>query len=247
MEKLVYLLWTKARTSEDAFAERLLDAAEHTLLPLNPAGLSLLVSDFESRVPSPVRGLTGRRPFSAMVSIWLTNAAERVRYEPFLREHSEALAGYLVTESLYTDWGDNAHARPRDWPDGERSPGVFAVTLLERPEHHREDDWFRHWYGTQSPISASMQPRARYVRNAVARALTPDAPPYSGIVEEAWPSAQHVKDPYLFFGAKDLNQLADHMRTMLASVTSFLELPRIQTVMLSEYVLRTPIWQTRSE
>lgn len=243
MEKVVYLLWAPERHDLDAHADRLLDVCERQLLPLGAQGVTLLVSDFESRVPSPSRGFTGRRPFTAMLSLWLGSAGERRPYEALLREHTAQLSGYLVTESLYTDWGENSHGKPRDWPDGERSPGVFAVTLLERPEGYAEEAWYAHWYGTQSPVSEAMQPRARYVRNAVARVLTPDAPTYAGIVEEAWPSARHVVDPYLFYGASSLDELARNMSAMLGSVTGFLELSRIQTVMLSEYVLRTPPWQ----
>jgi hypothetical protein len=245
MEKVVYLLWAQEREDLDAHAEKLLDVCERLLLPLGAHGMTLFVADFESRVPSPSKGFTGRRPFTAMLSLWLGSASERRHYEPVLREHTEKQAGYLVTESLYTDWGENVHGKPRDWPDGERSPGVFAVTLLERPDGHDEEAWFTHWYGTQSPVSEAMQPRARYVRNAVARVLSPDAPPYAGIVEEAWPSAKHVSDPYLFYGAKSLEELAQNMSAMLDSVSGFLDLSRIQTVMLSEYVLRTPAWLER--
>jgi hypothetical protein len=247
MEKLVYLLWTRDRADRDAEADRLLDACERLVLPLGARGVSLFVRDFESRVGSPSRGFTGRKPFTAMLTLWLDSASERRGYENVLREHSEHMFGYLVTESLYTDWGQNGHAPRRSWSDGDRSPGVFAVTLLEKPSELAENEWFRRWFGTQSPVSEAMQPRARYVRNAVARVLTPEAPPYGGIVEEAWPSAQHIRDPYLFYGAHDLDELAHNMRTMLESVTGFLELPRIQTVMLSEYVLRTPPWLRRAE
>jgi len=73
------------------------------------------------------------------------------------------------------------------------------------------------------------------VRNVITRALTPHAPIYGGIVEEAWPSARHVEDPYLFYGAHSLAGLAENMGAMLRSVASFLELPRIQTIMTSEY------------
>src|SRR5688500_13030733 len=134
MEKVVYLLWAPEREDLDAHADKLLEVCEQRLLPLGAHGMTLHVSDFESRVASPSRGLTGRRPFTAMLSLWLASASERRQYEGVLREHTERFSGYLVTESLYTDWGENVHGKPRDWPDGERSPGVFAVTLLERPE-----------------------------------------------------------------------------------------------------------------
>ena len=68
-----------------------------------------------------------------------------------------------------------------------------------KPERLSADEWYTHWYGTQTPMSTEIQPRIRYVRNAVARPLTPGAPAYQGIVEEAWPSAEHIVDPMLFF------------------------------------------------
>ena len=37
-----------------------------------------------------------------------------------LAEDGIRRAGYLVTESLYRDYGDNEHAPPRDWPDSTR-------------------------------------------------------------------------------------------------------------------------------
>jgi hypothetical protein len=240
MHKLLYLLWARKPKKRDAEADHLLHTVERSLLPLGARGLSLFLHDYESRVSSPSRGMTCRAPFSAMLGLWLDDASERAPYEATLREHTRRIAGYQVSETVYTDWGQNQHGAPRSWPDGERSPGVFAVTLLERPPHIREDAWFRHWYGTQSPVSEAMQPRPRYVRNVVDSVLTAGAAPYAGIVEEAWPSARHVTDPYLFYGARDLDELAANMRTMLQSVTGFLELPRIQTVMLSEYVLRSP-------
>ena len=55
------------------------------------------------------------------------------------------------------------------------------------------------WHSRISPITESIQPRCRYVRNAVFRAITEGAPPFRGIVEEAWPSLEHVTDPMLFY------------------------------------------------
>jgi hypothetical protein len=240
MQKLLYLLWSPAGQLADAYADKLLRVSEDSVLALKPAGATLFVADYESRVPSPSPGLTCRRPPSAMLSLWLKSSDERSAHERILSKQCERFAGYRVDETIYTDWGQNPHGKPRDWADGERSPGVFAITLLERPERCPEQAWFRHWYGTQSPVSEAMQPRPRYVRNVVEDVLTPRAPRYAGIVEEAWPSKRHVTDPYLFYGASDLDELAENMGTMLASVTAFLDLPRIQTVMLSEYVLKTP-------
>ena len=85
-----------------------------------------------------------------------------------------------------------------------------------------------------------MQPRARYIRNVVTGAVTPDAPPYEGIVEEAWPSTRHVTNFFLFYGAgKNPLKLVWNMVVMLRSVTSFLDLKRIRTTMTSEYILKS--------
>ena len=85
-----------------------------------------------------------------------------------------------------------------------------------------------------------MQPRARYVRNVVREVLTPGAFPYEGIVEESWPSPEHVKNPFLFYGAGNVFSLVRNVATMLSSVTDFLPITRIPNVMTSEYFVRSP-------
>lgn len=240
MEKLIYLTWRPHAEAPDDHRDRLIDACAEALLEAGALGLSMNIKDSDAEVASPSPGMTGREPFHAQISLWLDNHDERKGYEAILARHTQRQIGYLVTESLYTDYGENRHARRRTWPDGQRSPGVMTVTLLEKPDRFSYEDWISHWYGTQSPISEAMQPRTRYVRNAVVHALTPEAPPYLGIVEEAWPSARHIEDPYLFYAASDLDRLAVNMGAMLKSVTGFLDLPRIQNVTLSEYLLKTP-------
>ncbi len=240
MEKLIYLLWRPPRMSPDRHRDVLLERCVPRFRAWGARGIGLNVKDSEARVSSPAKGMTGRVPFSAELSLWLDTHEQREPYERELREVCRDIAGYLVTESLYTDYGQNRHARPRDWPDGERSPGVMTVTVLEKPARFDYETWLRHWYGTQSPVSEAMQPRTRYVRNAVASVLTDGAPMYGGIVEEAWPSARHITDPYLFYCASNFNQLVANMRAMLKSVGGFLDLPRIQNVTMSEYLLMTP-------
>jgi hypothetical protein len=114
------------------------------------------------------------------------------------------------------------------------------VTLLRRPARMTRDEWITHWHTVQSPVSEAMQPRTRYVRNAVARAITPDAPPIEGIVEEAWPSPEHMTDPMLFYCADgDPERMQRHLAEMLESVTAFLDLSELRSFTTSEYLLRT--------
>ncbi|MFT3921594.1 MAG: hypothetical protein QM778_03575 [Myxococcales bacterium] len=237
MPRWIYLLWAPGDQHRDGFCERLLDELPKLARNLGAHRLTLQCRDSDARVRSPSTGCTGRAPFDALLSLTLDDPRKQSQLELALEARADRVHGYAVDEMLYTDYGGNRHARARDWPDGERSPGVVSVTLLERPRHVLYADWIAHWHGRQSPLSELMQPRTRYVRSVVTRCLTPGAPIYGGIVEEAWPSARHVEDPYLFYCAHSLEGLAENMGAMLRSVTSFLELPRIQTVMTSEYFL----------
>ena len=40
--------------------------------------------------------------------------------------------GYLVSEALWSEYGDNGRRGPRDWADGERSPGITTFSLVHR-------------------------------------------------------------------------------------------------------------------
>lgn len=239
MEKVIYVLWGPKGRAKDANRDVLLRECAPALVERGARRLGMCIDDSLANVRSPAPKLDPRPRAAADVSIWLDTVDDRRAHEEVLRGAGFDLAGYLVTESLYTDYGGNRHGRPRDWPDGQRSPGVMAVTLMEKPRRMAYDAWIRHWHGTQSPVSEEMQPRARYVRNAVLRSLTPGAPPYLGIVEEAWPSFRHVTNPFLFYGAKNVFELIRNMRAMSKSVFGFLELRGIQTTTMSEYLLLT--------
>lgn len=240
MEKLIYLIWRGRDADASRVRRQLLEDCAPRLLALDPRGLSLDVDDSESDVPPPIPWPAEEAPLAAVVSLWLDCYERRGPYEEILAEVGERRAGYLVSESLYSDYGTNAHAPTRDWPDGQRSPGLLTVSLLERPERLDPFKWLEHWHGTQSPVSEEMQPRCRYVRNFVVRPLTDGAPPYAGIVEEAWPSAAHVTDPMLFYGADGSpEKLRSNQRRMFESVRAFLDLDRLRVATMSEYLLRT--------
>ncbi len=148
-------------------------------------------------------------------------------------------ASYLVAESLYDDYGTTPYAGPRDWPDGDRSPGVLTVALIHRPEGLGYRQWITRWHGTQSPVSGELQPRTRYVRNEVVRSLTEGAPEIGGIVEEGWPSTAHVADPMLFFNATTPEELDANVGRMIASVDACLDMARLRSSTMSEYLIKS--------
>jgi hypothetical protein len=241
MEKVIYLLWGDgAATTGDGLRDRLLDEIAPRLLDSGVRGLSVNVHDTEAApAPSPAPPPEGEDPHMAEVSVWLDSYERRGPVEAALDVLGFRTAGYLVVESLYDDYGTTAHARPRDWADGVRSPGVLTVALIHRPEGLEYDEWIERWHGTQSPVSGELQPRTRYVRNEVVRSLTEGAPEIDGIVEEGWPTTGHVADPMLFFNATTPAELDANVARMIASVDACLDLARLRSATMSEYLIRS--------
>ena len=240
MEKLIYLVWDQpSRTGAEMRAQFIDDLAPQ-LLACSPRGLQIDVDDDHANVPSMVAIPDDELPVRALVSIWVDMHDTRAQYESILAAAGIRRAGYLVTESLYRDYGDNEHAGPRNWPDGQRSPGIVALTVFDKPAGVSDETFYGHWYGHQSPMSEWMQPRTRYVRNAVVRALTPGAPSYRAIVEEAWPSPETLTDINQFFGATDPADLGERIRIMLDSTKLLFDPATMRNYTMSEYILKTP-------
>jgi hypothetical protein len=240
MEKLVYVLWGDgAPGTGDDVRGRLMSAAVPRLQQLGGRGITVNVHDSAAaQAHSPVPVPAGEDPHVAEVSVWLGSYDRRAGADEAVAGAGLRFAGYLVTESLYEDYGTTPHAALRDWPDGARSPGVLTVSLVHRPAGLDYATWIERWHGTQSPLSGKLQPRCRYVRNEVIRPVTAGAPPVDGIVEEAWPSAAHVTDPMLFFSAGgDPDRLTANINSMLESVTSCLDLARLRNTTMSEYLI----------
>lgn len=240
MDKLIYLLWPRSPMEPERRRTTLLDRCAPALLEAGAHYLTMRIDDDHARVPSPTPTTKRTNPFAAEVSLWVDDVRERGELESILEDAGFKIAGYQVTEHLYTDYGGNRHGHARDWPDGERSPGIVSVTPLERPTRIPKDKWMRHWFNRQGPMSELMQPRSRYVRNVVLDVLSVDAPKYDGIVEESWPSAEHVTNPMTFYGARNRVELIKNMAVMAQSVAAFLPIWRITSVTTSEYFVLSP-------
>ncbi len=240
MEKLIYLLWGDDKNREDVRTS-LLDEVGPALLDAGARAITVNVhDDAAAEAPAPVPTPDGENPLLAEVSTWVDAYDRRGPFEDLLAAAAPNVAGYLVVESVYDDYGTTRWAGPRDWPDGQRSPGVLTVGLIHRPSDLGYDEWIERWHGIQSPRSGELQPRTRYVRNEVVRALTPDAPEVHGIVEEGWPSAEHVADPMLFFNTGgDTAALGPLVEEMLANVNACLDLTRFRSSTMSEYFVRS--------
>jgi len=235
----VYLVWDRPSREGADVRTQLIDDVAPLLLALGAHGLQIDVDDDEADFSSMVPVSDDELPVRAGVSIWVDAHDYREPYETILSEVGIRRAGYLVTESLYRDYGGNANAAARDWPAGQRSPGITTLTVFDKPAGTSDETFYGHWYGHQSPMSEWMQPRARYVRNAVVRGLTPGAPHYRAIVEESWPTVEHLTDLATFFGAADPSELGERIRIMLDSTKLLYDPATMRNYTMSEYILKT--------
>lgn len=241
MEKVVYLLWgDPASDAGDALRDGLLDDVAPALLAGGARALTVNVHDAAAALaPSPAPAPAGEAAHVAQVSAWVDAYDRRGGLDDVVRSAGLPVSAHLVVESVVDDYGTTAHAGPRTWPDGEASPGVLTVACIHRPAGLAYDDWIAAWHGVQSPASGRLQPRTRYVRNEVVRALTADAPEVHGVVEEGWPSAAHVADPMLFFNADgDPDRMRAHVDEMLANVAACLDLARLRSTTMTEHLVR---------
>lgn len=238
MHKLVVVVWDPRGRSRPELRETLMDGVAPDLLADGALRLGLCIADEAADVRGPSPFVPKGVPV-ALVNVWVSDPAAHEAVVARLADEGLRAAAYLVSETVYRDYGENEHADPRHWPDGEKSPGVTAVSFLFRPKRLQRGEWIRRWHGRMSPVSEEIQPRTRYVRNLVEEALTPDAVPFAGIVEEAWASPAVVADPFRFYGASNVFQLVKNMVRIVLAVTHFLDITKVQTVMMSEWFVKT--------
>ncbi len=237
MEKVMYVLRGPDPGGTDRYRDLVVGEMAPRLSESGIASLSIAVDDAASNVPSPVPTPPGEDPVVAVIGVELPCHDRRRRADEVVSGAGLEFAAYLVSGAVYTDYGDNEWSGPRTWADGDRSPSVLTVSFItSRPDISREDFLLR-WHGTQSPLSAAIQPRQRYVRNEVIRPLTPRAQPLDGIVEEAWASAEVIEDPMQFFcSGGDPEVMSRNIEAMLDSVTAFIDMDRMRNVTMSEYL-----------
>jgi hypothetical protein len=172
-------------------------------------------------------------PVQALVSLWVRqHYGEQVsRALEILGSEADQVAAYLVTES--------APMPPPSSPPGARAPGLANIALLRRPADMDEATWLLRWHRDHTPVAIATQSTFGYLQNYVVRALTPDAPRISAIVEELFP-IESVTSLHAFFGAADDADLADRLGKMVASTSAFGANVDIDTVPTGRYVYASP-------
>jgi hypothetical protein len=97
---------------------------------------------------------------------------------------------YLVTESV---------PQPVTKPV---TPGLLThLSWFPKPERLTDEEFFHGWHEVHTPTTGQLHPlRQGYVRDAVARRLTPSSPPVRAIVSEFF-AVEDYTDPARLFGS----------------------------------------------
>ena len=226
MEKLIYVLKLPDEAGRTALAARLLDEVIPFAREKGASDITVNVADLDHRMSTP-QTLTPRiygewSPIAGVIHFWLDSLDDR---EPIERALSGLCRpeGYLVTESIV-----QKHAPT--WSEGERRPGVTQVALGQKPRWASDEHFYHHWQVVHSAWSFDLHPhRQSYVRNAVARVLTPSAPKLAFIVLEHFAEMAHFTDESLYYRS------AEHVQRLWAEVPDFLDLESYTGGPASEY------------
>lgn len=198
MEKLVYLLNKDPTKPGAEIGRSLLETVVPSINGLGAYRIDVNIADLTEIVSkeAPARIMGPWEKLGAVISFWLDNLDSRLKIEPIFGETFGRYAGYLVTESVVQSY-------ERTWKDGERRAGVTQFTALGKPAAATEEEFYHWWQIKHSESSYRLHPRRwSYIRNAVARPLTPDAPTYRAIVLEHFRELADFTDDSRYFGGE---------------------------------------------
>ena len=227
MEKLAYLIH---QPIEYPAAELRNSLLEEVVPTLRQNGASQVGVSIEDEYVAEGKAVTIRRadpPVRALITFWMQNSDDRKPCEAILHQHAARLDGYLVVES-----------RPlvHQPPVGERAPGTNLVTTIKKRSDIGQAEFMDLWNEEHKQVALETQSTFGYVRNAIVRALTPNAAPWDGIVEESFP-IEALTDPLVWYNTKDEKEYQARLARMIASVTAFLDLENMESTPTSEYWL----------
>ena len=230
MEKVIYVVWKKPEISAESFKREMLGSIATQLIGLGTRQLAMnLIDDLT------VQGLRITQlaePMAGMVSMWMDTALARAPLEALLATVTSRLAGYLALESV------PIVNRKHVVPLGERIPGLYTVAFLEKPDFLTYDAWLEHWQGHHTQVAIATQSTFLYIQNVLVRPLTRSAPPWTAIVEEAFP-AEAATDPMVFYNADSPERLTAHQQRMIDSCQKFIDFARLETHPMSAYILQS--------
>ena len=234
MEKVLYALTRAVDEPGAAFDDRLLGPVTDALLDLGVRGLQVNVADAAVAPAARMRIASSTRPADALVSVWLDSAVDQLR-----RPVDEVLAGTAATSAAYLVTESRPLRNTRLPPEpGERTEGLAQVAFLQRPATIPYETWLDLWLNGHTQVAVDTQDTFGYTQNVVTRVLTPDAPPWAGIVEELFPAGAMTDAAVFYDAVGDDDRLRRHQAAMIASTQRFLDFTAIDVIPTSQHVIR---------
>ncbi len=224
MEKIICALWG----GENAQLLRELPGA------LSAAGATQIRLNLQDDTVMPgaaLRQVNTRPQMDAVAQFWVPTT-----YAPYLDAVHAALghfstryAAWLVAEStIIANINNPANL-------GERTAGFSQLAFLGLPPRLTHDEWRTVWQGHHTKVAIETQSNFEYIQNLIVRALTDDAPPFAGFVEECFP-IEALTDPFVFFDAVgDQAKFDANLATMMDSCGRFIDFDRIDVLITSQF------------
>lgn len=230
MEKLVYVLWKKADESDGSFAKRLLTETAPRLQEAGARFLKISVVDDDVAAGAGLRIGQMDPAKAGLATFWVHQAQERGELEGLLSDACGDIFGFLVAESrALVPTTEIAKA-------GERTPGFHLVTCITPQPGLERDAFIGIWHEEFRDIAIETQSTFDYVRNEIIRPLTGNDLGWAAVVEEGFPIGA-LDDQAVFYDAVgDADRQKANAGRMFESVQKFLDLSKIESHPMSEYV-----------
>lgn len=142
----------------------------------------------------------------------------------------ECAGSYHVDEALPV-------AYTKDWPDGQRTPGVCLLTLFRKKPSIDYDTFIDRWHNGHTPLSLKIHPLWHYSRNVVNTRWEEEDPWYDGIVEEHCRTKRELLNPTIFF--QNAWMMLPNMIRVYFDVKSFLDYNAVEPYYTSEFILKS--------
>jgi len=107
--KLIYALWSSKKQSKQRTKDMLLNDVQPGLYDIGVNKLTMYIDDEYSTVRSPAPKLYRGPAISAEISLWIDDLEQQKDIEKILQSYGFRIAGYLVDECIYTEYGGNKH------------------------------------------------------------------------------------------------------------------------------------------
>ena len=221
MERWAILLLAPAAVDPEVWNRRLLDLCCDLAAAVGVEELALHLRDEPARAvaaPDAARAAS----FQALVELGGDSRA---------RDAVSALRD-LGGPHVYRVEPRRLRAYPRTWPDGARTPGVELLAAMRRSPALSREAFDAHWREVHAPLALRHHPGLwEYRQNAVLGVETPGSPELDGIAVLGFPSAEEC--------GPGLDGSPEGRAEILADLARFLDLPRCESTVTGEYLLRS--------